>query len=125
MNNYHASFSIKGEVTQMLIVQKPVRRLLVDISAHPEVDQDISDFLYRTSFSVLDPLIIAELQDQVSTGDVIEAKGSFWQTGYVPHQQGYIDTTFCLTSFQLIEKRMDSSMRHNPYQSLLSHIFVH
>jgi hypothetical protein len=125
MNNYHASFSIKGEVTGMLVLQKPVHHMLVDISAHPETDQDISDFLYRTSFSVLDPLIIAELQDHVSTGDVIEAKGSFWQTGYVPHQQGYIDTTFCLTSFRLVQKRMDSSFRHNPYQGLLSHIFMH
>jgi hypothetical protein len=125
MNNYHASFSIRGEVTELLIVQKPVFRLMVDISAHPEDNQDNIDFLFRTSFSVIDPIIIAELQDQVSTGDVIEAKGSFWQTGYVPHQQGYIDTTFCLTGFRLIEKRLNSAIRQNPYHGLLPNMFVH
>ena len=125
MNKFHASFSIRGEVTEMLIVHKPVYRLLIDVSAHPEGEQDVMDFLYRTSFCVLDPLIITDLQDQVSKGDVIEAKGSFWQTGYVQHQHGYIDTTFCLTGFRLIEKRRMSIMRQNPYQDLFPNMFVH
>jgi hypothetical protein len=125
MNNYHASFCIKGEVTEMLATQKPVQRLLVDISARPENDQDVSEFLHRTSFSVLDPQIIADLQGQVSAGDVIEANGSFWQTGYVPHRQGYIDTVFCLTGFRLVTKQLNSAIRHNPYRGLFPQLLMH
>jgi hypothetical protein len=127
MNNFHASFSILGEVTEMLIVQKPVYRLLVDISAHPDTDadRDISDFLHRTTFSVLNPLVIADLQDQVSTGDVIEAEGTFWQSGYVPHKEGYVDTTFYLSAFRVIEKQLNSSVRHNPYKGLFPHLSIH
>ena len=122
MNTYHASFCILGEVTEMLLLQKPDQRMLIDISARPDLDQDAQGFVYRTSFSATTPELISILQDQVSPGDVIEAKGSFWQSGFVPHRQGYVDTTFCLSGFRLIEKRAIPATRYNPYQSLFPYL---
>ena len=118
MKNYHASFCILGEVIEMLCPKGPAQQLLVDISAPPGPDQDVPDFVYRTSFSVTDPKLICELQDQVSRGDLIEATGSFWQVGYVPHHSGYIDSTFCLSGYRLIQKRTASTLLYSPYRKL-------
>lgn len=125
MNTYHASFCILGEVTEMLVLHKPVQRMLIDISARPDTDRDAQGFVYRTSFSATKPKLICDLQDQVSPGDVIEAKGTFWQSGFVPHRQGYVDTTFCLSGFRLIEKKVISATRYNPYQSLFPYLNLH
>ncbi len=125
MPTYHAKFCILGEVIEMFRFQEPAQRLLIDISAHPGPDQDTPEFVYRTSFSVIDPTLIHDLQDRVSPGDTIEATGTFWQTGYVQHQTGYIDTTFRLTGFQLIRKQAAPAVRNNPYQGLSAYLNMH
>lgn len=115
MTRYHAKFCILGDVAEMLIPESENTRLLIDISARPEVGQPVPDFAYRTSFCVIDPGLIEDIQERVSLGDVIEATGSFWQTGYVPHRTTYIDTTFCLTGYRLIEKRTTPVVRYGPW----------
>lgn len=125
MTKYHANFSILGEVAEMLIPDSAVSRLLIDISARPGEDQDAQGFFYRTSFSVNDPDLIAEIQEQVSLGDIIEATGSFWQTGYVPHRTAYIDTTFCLSGYRLVQKRAAPVFRHGPNLSWFPFQTIH
>lgn len=125
MNNYHAKFCILGEVVEMLLTEEPAPRLLIDISAQPGEDQDVQGFVSRTSFSVTDPELIDQLQDKVSLGDVIEATGSFWQSGYVPHRTTYIDTTFCLSGYQVIKKRVSAAFRYGPYHSLFPSLALH
>jgi hypothetical protein len=117
MTKYHANFSIVGQVTEMLVPESDIARLLIDISAKPDGDQDTPHYVYRTSFTVLESNLIEEMQSRVSLGDVIEATGSFWQTGYVPHRTTYIDTTFRLSRYRLIQKRAVSVIRYGPYHS--------
>ncbi len=125
MNTYHASFCILGEVTEMKFVKEPVQRMLIDISARPEADLDPSEFVHRTSFSATKPQLIFDLRNQVSPGDVIEAKGTFWQCGYAPLDRGYVDTTFCLSEFRLVGKKANPSARYSPYQSFFSNLDLH
>lgn len=126
MTNYHANFSILGEITDMLIPESDASRLLIDISARPGGgDQVAPGFVYRTSFMVTDPDLIEEIRDRVSLGDVIEATGSFWQTGYVPHRTTYIDTTFCLSGYRLIQKRVAPAHRYGPPHSQLTSRAIH
>lgn len=125
MTNYHASFCILGEVVEMLAFREPTPRLLVDISAQPVTDQEPSDFIHRTTFSAFDQKLINELRDRVSSGDVIEATGSFWQLGYVQNKSGVIDTTFRMTGFRLIERKPASAVRHSPYRGLVQSMNLH
>jgi len=133
MTSYHATFCIRGEVVALLTCQDPARdtgqgtakRLLIDISAQPTKDLDIQGFVHRTSFSVTDTSLIQEIQDRVSVGDVIEATGSFWQSGYVPHRTTVIDTTFSLSAYQLIQKRVSAAFRYSPYLGLCQSVAIH
>ncbi len=115
MTRYHAKFCILGEVADMLTPESDIPRLLIDITAMPADDHSASGFVHRTSFSVIDPGLIADMQGRVSPGDVIEATGSFWQTGYVPYRTSYIDTTFCLSGYRLIQKRAAPLVRYGPH----------
>ncbi len=125
MKNYHASFCILGEVVEMLYMRQPTPRLLVDISAQPGTDLEPEGFFHRTTFSAFDAKLIGDLQGRVSSGDVIEATGSFWQLGYVPDKSGVIDTTFHLSGFRLVEKKSTSAARHNPYRGLVQGMNLH
>lgn len=125
MPRYHARFSILGEVTEMLFTDTPSPRLMIDISARPAPDSETPGFSYRTSFTALEKSLIDSLQDEVVPGDVIEATGSFWQTGYLPHPKGRIDTTFCLTGFRMVEKRDEGAERYNPFEGLTPEPVIH
>ena len=125
MTNYHATFCIQGEVVAMLACQDPANRLLIDISAQPVDNQDVQGFVHRTSFCVSDSGLIQDIQNQVSVGDVIEATGSFWQSGYIPHRTTLIDTTFSLSAYQLIQKRVSTTFRYNPYLGLCQSVALH
>jgi len=125
MKNYHASFCILGEVVEMLYLRESIPRLLIDISARPETEVEPTDFVHRTTFSVFDPKLINDLRVQISSGDVIEATGSFWQLGYVLNKSGVIDTTFRLTAFRLIERQSSSVARYNPYRGLAQNMNLH
>ena len=125
MTKYHANFCILGEVTDMLIPESNTSQLLIDISARPGGDQGAPGFVHRTSFSVTDHDLITEIQGRISLGDVIEATGSFWQTGYVPHRTTYIDTTFCLSGYRLIQKRVAPVSRYGPCHDRLTSQAIH
>jgi hypothetical protein len=125
MTNYHATFCIRGEVVAMLTCQEPAPRLLIDISAQPADEQAVRGFVHRTSFCVTDATLIKALQDKVSVGDVIEATGSFWQSGYVPHRNSVIDTTFSLSAYQLIQKRVATPFNYSPYLGLCLSAALH
>lgn len=125
MTNYHATFCIRGEVVAMLTCREPNRRLLIDISAQPVDQDDIQAFIHRTSFAVTDAALIHDIRDRLSVGDVIEATGSFWQTGYVPHRGSVIDTTFALSAYQLIQKRAAEAFRYNPFLGLSQSVALH
>ena len=125
MTNYHATFCIRGEIVAMLACQQPASRLLIDISARPADEQAVQGFIHRTSFSVTDATLLEELQDKVSVGDVIEATGSFWQSGYVPQHNSLVDTTFCLSAYKLIQKRASAAFQYNPYLGLCQSIAMH
>ena len=125
MTNYHATFCIQGEVVAMLTCQQPTKRLLIDISAQPGDLQDVQGFVHRTSFSVTDTALIQDIQGRLSVGDVVEATGSFWQTGYVPHRTSVIDTTFSLSIYQLIQKRVPAAFQYSPYRDLCQPVALH
>lgn len=125
MTNNYAKFCILGEVTEMLLPEKEVSRLLIDISAGPDEIHEAKGFVYRTSFSVTDPELIEAILGQVSPGDVIEATGAFWQTGYVPHRTTYIDTTFRLSGYRLIRKRATPVLGYGPCLSRSASQTIH
>lgn len=125
MTNYHATFCIQGEVVAMLTCQNPAKRLMIDISAQPAKEQDIQGFVHRTSFVVTDTALIQDIQDRVSVGDVIKATGAFWQSGYVPHRTTVIDTTFSLSAYQTIQKRVSPAFRYGPYLGFYQSAALH
>lgn len=109
MQQYFLNFHIKGEIAHTLMLSDPEPKLLVDISANAAHDSQAPGFRYprRVSFTVRDLALIARFQDSVAPGDIIEATGTFDQSGYVPHHKGHIDTTFELLDFTHLETPKD------------------
>ncbi len=101
MQPYFLNFHVKGEIAHTLLLSEPEPKLLVDISATTATDADAPGFRYpkRVCFTVSDQALIARFRDTVSPGDVIEATGTFDQSGYVPQHRGHVDTTFELVDF--------------------------
>lgn len=101
MQPYFLNFHVKGEIAHTLLLSEPEPRLLIDISARAATGAEAPGFRYpqRVCFTVTNKDLIARFRDTVSPGDVIEATGTFDQTGYVPHTRGHIDTTFELLDF--------------------------
>ncbi|MBO9472690.1 hypothetical protein J7413_03985 [Shimia sp. R10_1] len=112
MHAYFLKFHVKGEIAHTLLLSEPEPKLLVDISAEAARDSDAPGFRYpkRVSFTVRDQDLIERFRNSVAPGDVIEATGTFDQSGYVPHHKGHIDTTFELLDFV-----------HSPAQADLKH----
>ncbi|MCP4207605.1 MAG: hypothetical protein GY767_11235 [Shimia sp.] len=101
MQPYFLNFHVKGEIAHTLLLSEPEPRLLVDISASTATEAEAPGFRYpkRVCFTVTDKALIARFRETVTPGDVIEATGTFDQSGYVPHKNGHIDTTFKLLDF--------------------------
>lgn len=113
MQTYFLNFHIKGEIAHTLLLSEPEPKLMVDISAQTATESDAPGFRYprRVSFTVRDKALIERFRTTVSPGDVIEATGTFDQSGYVPHHKGHIDTTFELLDFEI--SRPELELQHN------------
>ncbi len=109
MQSYFLNFHVKGEIAHTLMLSDPEPKLLVDISAKAATDAQTPGFRYpsRVCFTVRDQALIERFRNSVSPGDVIEATGTFDQSGYVPHHRGPIDTTFELLDFVHFEPVAD------------------
>ncbi|GAA6179385.1 MULTISPECIES: hypothetical protein [unclassified Shimia] len=113
MQAYFLNFHVKGEIAHTLLLSEPEPRLLVDISATTATDAEAPGFRYpkRVSFTVRDQDLIERFRANVSPGDIIEATGTFDQSGYVPHQRGHVDTTFELLDF--VQFEAGSDLKHD------------
>lgn len=104
MNHYFMQFQVLGEVADMLLMDAPQQRLLVDISTQTQGEfmDGTRPYPVRTCFTIEEGHLIREFQEQFGIGDTIRATGTFSQTDYVPHKTSYIDTTFRLLNFHKI-----------------------
>ena len=102
MQPYFMNFHVKGEVAGTLLMKSPEPKLLVDISPEPATQAQAPGFRYpaRVCFTVREHQLIKRFQSLISIGDVIEAHGSFAQTGYLPQGNRHVDTIFEMRSFQ-------------------------
>ncbi len=113
MSKYFSGFQIVGEIADMLLLREPDRRLLVDISLDAPGHEKTSFKRHptRTTFTIFDLHLIDRFMSTAATGDVVEATGSFSQSDYIPHRTSYIDTTFTLKDFKILEK---TAVPHDP-----------
>ena len=101
MVRYFQTFKLYAEVAEMLLLERPERRLLVDLSLEPAIDQPgRNPYPHRTTYTLTDAFLIERFVTEVSTGDAIEAEGTFVQSDYVPHRTTCIDTTFLMLDFR-------------------------
>lgn len=101
MVRYFQTFKLYAEVAEMLLLERPERRLLVDLSLEPAIDQPgRNPYPHRTTYTLTDAFLIERFVNEVSTGDAIEAEGTFVQSDYIPHRTTCIDTTFLLLDYR-------------------------
>lgn len=119
MQTYFLNFHVKGEIAHTLLLSEPEPKLLVDISAEVATDAEAPGFRYpkRVSFTVRDRALIERFCTSVAQGDVIEATGTFDQSGYVPHHTGHIDTTFELLDFTHARPETDLIYKGQRYKT--------
>ncbi|WP_372838373.1 hypothetical protein [Phaeovulum sp.] len=103
MSAYFQQFRIVGEVAEMVLLQEPSRRLLVDISFEPLLGRMNAPRRNLATITITDDDMIGQFLREVSVGDVTAANGTFQQTDYVPHKTTCIDTTFLVTDFQKLD----------------------
>ena len=105
MARYFQTFRLFAEVAELLLLERPERRLLVDLSLEPALEPSLDQpgrnpYPRRTTYTLTDPCLIERFLEDVSTGDAIEAEGTFVQSDYIPHRTTCIDTTFLLLDFR-------------------------
>jgi hypothetical protein len=101
MSRYFQRFKLFAEVADLLLLERPEPRLLVDLSLEPALDRPgCNPYPHRTTYSLTDPELILRFLDECTVGDSIEAEGSFTQSDYIPHRTTCIDTTFLLVDFR-------------------------
>jgi hypothetical protein len=107
MNNYISTFQAIGEVADILLLREPKLKLLVDISPDLPGHEDTAFRKYpnRTSYSICDKYMIDKFLAEVAIGKVIEVKGIFSQTSYIPHKTSYIDTVFLIEHFRIVKAK--------------------
>lgn len=118
MPRYSQTFRLFGEVADLLLLERPERRLLVDISLETaQTTPGRNPYPQRTTFTLSDPALMERFLGEISLGDAIEAHGTFSQTNYVPHRTTCIDTTFLMLDYrrvplpeQLIPATIDMAM---------------
>lgn len=118
MPRYFQTFRLFGEVADLLLLERPERRLLVDISLETaQTTPGRNPYPQRTTFTLSDPALMERFLGEISLGDAIEAHGTFSQTNYVPHRTTCIDTTFLMLDYrrvplpeQLIPATIDMAM---------------
>ncbi|KPA21875.1 hypothetical protein shim_17600 [Shimia sp. SK013] len=118
MHPYFMNFHVKGEVAGTLLLKSTKPKLLVDLSRQTAADAQAPGFRYpdRVCFTIRDDRLIQRFQREISVGDVIEAHGAFEQSGYLPHGNIHVDTTFEMRSFlQRAGKQPDLSYAGRVY----------
>lgn len=101
MTRYFQTFKLFAEVAEMLLLERPERRLLVDLSLEPALDQPgRNPYPHRTTYTLTDAFLIERFVNEVAVGDAVEAEGTFVQSDYIPHRTTCIDTTFLLLDFR-------------------------
>jgi len=105
MARYFQTFRLFAEVAEMLLLERPERRLLVDLSLEPAIGPSLdrprcNPYPHRTTYTLTDAHLIERFLDEVSVGDAIEAEGTFIQSDYIPHRTTCIDTTFLLLDYR-------------------------
>ncbi len=107
MIEYYSQFQIVGEIAEMLYMKPPVHKLLVDISLDPPGHEETAFKKHptRISFTIANQDLMDRFLAEASIGDVTEATGTFQQSGYIPHKTTYIDTTFLMKDFRILERQ--------------------
>lgn len=127
MHPYFMNFHVKGEVAGTLLLKSAQPKLLVDISPQAAAQTQAPGFRYpkRVCFTIREDRLIQRFQSEISIGDVIEAHGAFEQSGYLPHGNKHVDTTFEMRSFLLRSgKQPDLSYAGRVYQ-VAPHTLTH
>lgn len=103
MPRYFQSFRVFAEVADLLLLDRPDRRLMIDLSLEPAHHAPgRNPYPHRTSYTLVDPALIERFLAEVTIGDAIEAQGTFSQLDYVPHRTTCIDTTFLLIDYRRV-----------------------
>ncbi len=102
MQQFFMKFHVQGEIAHMLFLREPAPRLLVDLSTKAATTASAPGFRYpnRVSFTLRCSTLIARFRAQMTTGQMVQATGTFDQSGYIPHLTSHIDTTFLMLDFK-------------------------
>ncbi len=101
MRRYFQSFKVFGEVADLLLLERPERRLLVDISLEPALHvPGRNPYPHRTTFCLTDLALMERFLSEIAIGDAVDAEGTFVQSDYVPHRTTCIDTTFLMLDYR-------------------------
>lgn len=102
MQQFFMKFHVKGEIASTLFLREPTRRLLVDLSSAPATSALAPGYRYpnQVSFMLRSDALIERFRAQMTPGQMIEATGTFEQSGYIPHRTSHIDTTFLMLDFK-------------------------
>ena len=106
MTGYFSQFQIVGEVADMLMLNEPKKRLLVDISTDEPGHERKAFRKYpnRTTLTIEGDEQIAQFVQTFGIGDVAEMQGGITQTEYVPHKTTCIDTVLLVSSFRKLPR---------------------
>lgn len=105
MYEFFQQFRVYGEIAEMVMLDVPSRRLLVDIASEPSHGDTQIRNRNLVTLTITDDELIDRFMSEVSVGDVATASGSFHQSGYVPHKTTYIDTILLVADFQRLDKQ--------------------
>lgn len=127
MQPYFMTFHVKGEIAGSLLLREPEPKLLVDLSPDPAKTAPSPGFCYpnRVSFTLLNQALIEKFRQNTRPGDVIEASGTFSQSGYIPHKTSHIDTTFQMLSFSLCKKQTPEFWHAGRQYRLADMVWMH
>lgn len=108
MTPYFMTFHVKGELAGTLFLREPEPRLLIDLSPAPTTGAKAPGHAYpeRVCFTLRSSELITRFRDEMRPGDVVEATGTFSQSGYIPHKTSHIDTTFMMLDFTRATRRL-------------------
>jgi len=106
MIEYLTEFRVVGEVADVLMIEHPTRRLLIDVSRDMPRQEDNPARKYpnRTTLTIEDARLVDEVSGMLSRGVRVEARGHFIQSNYVPHKTTHIDTTFFVSELNLLSQ---------------------
>ncbi|NBE06116.1 hypothetical protein [Paragemmobacter ruber] len=101
MRRYFQCFKVFGEVADLMLLERPERRLLIDVSLEPaNHGPGRNPYPLRTTFCITDSALMERFLSEIAIGDAIDAQGTFVQSDYIPHRTTCIDTTFLMLDFR-------------------------